>query len=76
MAKRVVITWLQLQFYEGIYASSIVKSMSIMQCNYYQKRTDQPHGCYLSAIRKLAQICKLGPTVQINIADKQINPAG
>lgn len=76
LAERVVITWLQLQLYEGIYASSIFKSMTIAQCNYYQKRIDQAHGRYLSAIRTLAQIRKLGPAVQINIADKQVNTAG
>jgi hypothetical protein len=31
---------------------------------------------YLSAIKALARVRKMGPAVQINIADKQINTAG
>lgn len=31
---------------------------------------------YLSAIKTLAQIRKLGPAVQINVAEKQINTVG
>ena len=50
--------------------------MAIAQDNYFQKRLDQTHRRHLSAIRTLAQIRKLGPAVQINIADRQINTAG
>jgi hypothetical protein len=49
---------------------------TLAQGNYYQKRLDRAHRNHLSAIRTLAQIRKLGPVVQINIAEKQINTAG
>jgi hypothetical protein len=75
LAERVVATWLQLQLFEGIYASSVFENMTIAQGNYYQKRLDSTYRRYFSAIRMLAQIRKLGP-VQINIAAKQINTAG
>jgi hypothetical protein len=51
------------------------KSMTFAQGNYKQKMIDHAHRRYLSAIRTLAQIRKLGPAVQINIAEKQINTA-
>jgi len=34
---------------------------------------DREHGLHLLAIRMLAQVRKMGPAVQINIAGKQVN---
>ena len=42
----------------------------------YQRRIDRAHKRHLSAVRALAQVRKMGPAVQINIAEKQINTAG
>lgn len=42
----------------------------------HQRRIDKAHKRHLTAIRALAQVCKRGPAVQINIAEKQINTAG
>ena len=80
LAERVVATWLQIQLFEGLYASGMSKrSMTIAQGSYHQKRLDQTYRRHLSAIRALAQIRKLlkGTAItQINIADKQINTTG
>ena len=76
LAERIVLTWLQIQLFEGLYASSMFKSMTLAQGSYYQKRLDHAHRRHLSAIRTLAQIRKLGRAVQINIAEKQINTSG
>ena len=76
LAERVVATWLQVQLFEGLYAAGMYQSTSISQGSYQQKRLDRAHRNHLSAIRTLAQIRKLGPAVQINIAEKQINAAG
>jgi hypothetical protein len=76
LAERIVATWLQIQVFEGVYAMNMSKSMTITQGEYHQKRLDQAYKRHLSAIRTLAQIRKMGPAVQINIADKQINTAG
>ncbi|MEJ7814789.1 MAG: hypothetical protein WKF53_06390 [Rubrobacter sp.] len=75
LAERVVATWLQVQFFEALYASGLGKH-ALTQSNYYQKRLDRAHGRHLSAIRTLAQIRKMGPAIQINVAEKQINMAG
>jgi len=76
LTERIVLIWLQIQLFEGLYASSMFKSMTLAQASYYQKRLDHAHRRHLSAIRTLAQIRKMGPAVQINIAEKQINTAG
>jgi hypothetical protein len=75
VAERVVASWLQVQLFEGLYAQN-VGNLSMKQADYYQKRIDWAHRRHLSAIRMLAQIRKLGPAVQINIAEKQINTLG
>ena len=79
LAERVVATWLQIQLFEGLYASGMSKSTTIAQDSYHQKRLDQAYRRHLSAIRALAQMRKLlkgGAITQINIADKQINTTG
>jgi hypothetical protein len=73
LAERIVLTWLQIQLFEGLYASNMFNSMTLAQGSYYQKRLEHTYRRHLSAIRTLAQIRKLGPAVQINIAEKQIN---
>jgi len=75
LTERIVATWLQVQLFEGHYAFGLGKH-TLAQGNYYQKHLDQAHGRHLSAVRTLAQIRKIGPAVQINIAEKQINTAG
>ncbi len=74
LAERIVACWLQVQYAEIIYAQNL-GSMNITQSEYHQRRLDKLHRRYLSAIKALAQIRKMGPAVQINIADKQINSA-
>jgi hypothetical protein len=75
LAERVVATWLQVQLFEALYAVGM-KSGTLIQDDHRQKRLDRAHRRHLSAIRTLAQIRKLGPAVQINIAEKQINTSG
>jgi hypothetical protein len=60
------------QLLEGIWGGSLRKS-SRSQGDYYQRQLDGAHRRYLSSTKALAQIRKLGPAVQINIAEKQIN---
>jgi len=77
LTERIVITWLQIQLFEGLYASNMSKGTTTIAQggNYEQKRIDQAYRRHLSAIKTLAQIRKLGPAVQINIAQRQVNTA-
>lgn len=74
MAERIVACWLQLQHAEIVYAQNL-GNLSIPQSEYHQRRLDRLHRRYLSSVKSLAQIRKMGPAVQINIAEKQINTA-
>jgi hypothetical protein len=78
LSERVALTWLEVQFFEALYAKNMLK-LTIAQAEHHQKRLDRAHRRHLSAIRALAQIRKLlkGASItQINIADKQINTTG
>jgi hypothetical protein len=78
LSERVVLTWLEVQLFEALYAQNM-RTLTIPQAEHYQKRLDRAHRRHLSAIRALAQIRKLfkgGAITQINIADKQINTMG
>lgn len=75
LVERVVACWLSLQEAELRYTCN-VGSLTLSQADFHQRRLDRLHRRYLSAIRTLAQIRKLGPAVQINIAEKQINTTG
>jgi hypothetical protein len=73
-----VVTWLDVQFFEALYAQNMRK-LTIPQAEHHQKRLDRAHRRHLSAIGALAQMHKLlkGTAItQINIADKQINTTG
>src|SRR5918994_82291 len=75
LAERIVACWLQLQHADAIYAENL-GDMSMAQSEYHQRRLDRLHRRYLSSIKALAQIRKMRPAGQINIAEKQINTAG
>ena len=51
------------------------RKLSFAESEYQQRRLDRFHRRYLSSIKSLAQIRKMGPAVQINIAEQQINQA-
>jgi len=71
----VVVIWLELQTFQSLYFQNEDK-LSVAQGEYHQRRLDRAHRRHLSAIRTLVQVRKLGPPVQINIAEKQINTTG
>ncbi len=75
LAERITVCWLELQYFQAIYTQNL-GNFSIIQGDYHQRRIDKAHRRYLSSIKALAQIRKMGPAVQINIAEKQINTAG
>ena len=77
LVERVVVSWFQLQYFEGLYAQNM-RNLTIPQAEFHQKRIDRAHRRHLSAIRTLAQVRKLlkpgTPQVaHINIGERQIN---
>lgn len=75
LAERITVCWLELQYFQAIYTQNL-GNLSINQSDYHQRRIDKAHRRYLSSIKALAQIRKMGPALQINIAEKQINTTG
>ena len=75
LAERVIATWMQVQVFDSLCASELGKPYT-READYHQRYLDRAHRRHLAAIKTLAQIRKLGPAVQINIAEKQINTAG
>lgn len=74
LAERVVACWLHLNSLELSYASK--ETMPLELAQHYQKCIDRAHKRYLSALKTLADVRKLGVTVQLNVARKQVNIAG
>ena len=78
LANRVALCWLQVHYADTAYAQrNHEATVSLELGEYYQRRQDQAHRRYLSAIKALAQVRRLlGPSVQVNIAERQVNVAG
>ena len=78
LADRIAACWLQVHYWESIYSQALgSKNFSWEASEYYQRRLDQVQRRYLAAIKSLAQVRRLlGITVQVNIADQQVNVAG
>ena len=75
LSERIAVCWLELQYFQAVYTQNMGK-LTITQSDYHQRRIDKAHRRYLSSIKALAQIRKMGPAVQINIAEKQVNQTG
>jgi hypothetical protein len=77
LVERIIACWLHVNYAEEKYAEELGRGMSFEKGEYYQKRIDRAHRRYLSAIRALAQVRRLlGPSVQVNIGEQQVNVAG
>lgn len=80
LADRIVLCWLQLYYAETKHAERNLEDapdINWTQDEYHQRRVDRLQRRYLAAIKGLAQVRKLlGPSVQINVAEQQVNVAG
>ena len=76
LVERVTACWLQLYYFETLYAQGLDGGVTQQWSEYHQRRIDRAQRRYLSAIKALVQVRRLlGPMVQLNIAEKQINVA-
>jgi hypothetical protein len=74
LVDRVVACWLQVQEADLRYAQA--GNCSFAQADYHLKRQDRAHRRFLSAMKTLATIRKLGlPVLQVNIGENQVNVA-
>ncbi len=77
LAQRIAACWLQLHHIESIYALNVANNgFSGRWSESMQRSIGRAHRRYLSAIKTLVQVRRLlGPMVQVNIAEKQVNIA-
>jgi hypothetical protein len=75
LVERIVLCWLHLYYAETIYVQNM-SELTLRQAEFHQQRITKAHNRYLSAIRTLAQVRRLGlPAVQVNIGEQQVNVA-
>ena len=74
LVERIVACWLQVQYADRQAATFEQTGGRFAQGEYWQRQQDRTHHRYLSAIRALAQVRRLLiPTMQVNIAEQQLN---
>ena len=74
LAERVLVSWLEVHTLDPVLTGK--KEMTLAQASFFDRRRDRAHRRLLSAIRTLATVRRLVvPSLQVNIADKQINVA-
>lgn len=77
LADRVAIGWLGLSVAEGMYHQALEGGLGASDDEFHQRRVERAQRRYLAAIKALATVRRLGvTTVQINVAEQQINVAG
>jgi hypothetical protein len=76
LIERVVLCWLAAQQADAQYARKLKDGMSFREGEYYARRCEQASRQLLRSVEALARVRRLlGPSLQINIAEKQINVA-
>jgi hypothetical protein len=75
LVERIVLCWLHLYYAEAMYVQHM-QDLTLRQADFHQQRISKAHSRYLSAIRTLAQVRRLGvPAMQVNIGAQQVNVA-
>ena len=77
LARRIAACWLQVHYLETIYADNVENhGLGSKWSESLQRSMDRAQRRYLSAIKSLVQVRRLlGPMVQVNIAEQQVNIA-
>jgi hypothetical protein len=77
LIEQVVQAWLTLQIVQQEYARTMVKSVTLKQGEYWERRLNSAQYRYLRACETLARVRKmLAPTMQLNVARQQVNIGG
>jgi len=72
----ILLCWLRLQLAEHKYTACIKEGGTIGQGDFWERRLSAVQRRYLRAVESLARIRRMNlPTIQVNVADKQVNIA-
>jgi hypothetical protein len=75
LAERAAYCWMIVYVHED--ASARARDLTIRQAEHLQNKIDRAHRRFLSAVKALATVRKLGvPAIQVNIARRQVNVVG
>ena len=71
-----LLCWVRLQLAEHAYTGCLKEGGTLNQGEFWEKRLSAVQRRYLRAVESLARIRRMNlPTIQINVADKQVNVA-
>ena len=77
LVDRIVVGWMNAAYAEAAHAQRLREGLSLREAEFHQRRTERAQRQLLRAVQALATVRRLlGPVVQVNIADKQVNVAG
>lgn len=73
---RIATCWLQCSHADFV-AAALAEAATIQVSEFRQRRQDRAHRRFLAAVKTLAQTRRLlGPSLQVNIAERQVNVSG
>jgi len=76
LAERVALCWAAAQQADAQYARKLAEGMSFREGEYFARRGEQANRQLLRAVQTLATVRRLlAPTIQLNVAEQQINLA-
>lgn len=73
LIEQIGLAWLNYHMTQWGHESALDGGTTFKNAAYWERRLNGAHRRYLRAIETLARVRKMGPAVQINIAEKQIN---
>ena len=79
LADSAALSWCALRLAEAQWAgaSQSEEGLTIPQSDHAQRRIDRAHRRLMSSLKTLATVRRLGlPTIQLNVAERQVNVAG
>jgi len=74
LVERIVISWVQANHSDLLAATSMKGEAPLKERQHHLKVQDRATKCFLNSCKVLAQVQKLlGPNIQVNIAERQVN---
>lgn len=76
LVDRVVAGWLAIHHAEASYHQRLAQGLARAEAEYLERRLERAQRRYLAAIKALTTVRRLlGPAIQVNVAERQINLA-
>ena len=73
LIEQIVLAWLHYHTTQWSHEATLNGGTTMRNAQFWERRQNGAHRRYLRAVETLARIRKMGPVVQINIAENQVN---